>query len=75
MPDDFIRQWGTPGSQWGTPRSQWVNHSLENYVPLTLSPLNWPKPTMLSILLCLTPVDFTCQWGIKTQTTSRNTQR
>ena len=28
MPDDFTRQWGTPGSQW-------VNHSLKN-VPLQL---------------------------------------
>ena len=27
LPDDFTRQWGTPGSQW-------VNHSLKNYVPI-----------------------------------------
>ena len=28
-----------------------------------LSPLNWPKPAILSTLLCLTPDDFTRQWG------------
>ena len=26
-PDNFTRQWGTPGSQW-------VDHSLKNYVPV-----------------------------------------
>ena len=29
MPDDFTRQWGTPGRQW-------VNHSLKNYVPIKI---------------------------------------
>ena len=29
----------------------------------THSPLNRPKPAILSILLCLTPDNFTRQWG------------
>ena len=31
-------------------------------VLLTLSHLNQPKPAIRSILLCLMPDDFTCQW-------------
>ena len=39
QPDNFTRQWGTPGSQW-------VNHSLKNYVPI--NPLT-PKPVFYSV--------------------------
>ena len=33
------------------------------FTALTHSPLNRPKPAILSILLCLKPDDFTREWG------------
>ena len=30
-PDDFSRQWGTPGSQWVTPGSQRVNKTIRSF--------------------------------------------